>query len=292
MANQSTGNSPAARVSGRVETMAHKVIKARQRLGKYRILAKLGDGGFAAVFKAIDTLEGVPVALKIPHDHLVTEEVLADFRSEVRLAARLKHANILPLKNADFIDGRFVIAYPLGDRTLADRLQSRIALSTVIDYADQMLAAAAYAHEHRVIHCDIKPDNMILFPDGRLMLTDFGIAKIALRTIRASGSGTIGYCAGAGDGQTVLSVGRFFLGVDLVSHAERSLAGMAIWLAAASIRPPSQARASRPGAVDSQGDRERSSQTVLRRGPNARSLSTSETSRDVIPWPTPIGEFA
>jgi hypothetical protein len=46
-----------------------------------------------------------------------------------------------------------------------------------------------------VIHCDIKPDNMILFSDGRLMLTDFGIAKIALRTIHASGSGTIGYCA-------------------------------------------------------------------------------------------------
>jgi eukaryotic-like serine/threonine-protein kinase len=175
--------------------MKRKIIRARQRLGKYRIVAKLGDGGFATVFKATDTIEGMTVALKIPHDHLVTDEVLDEFRHEARLMARLKHPNILPLKNADFIEGRFVLVYPLGDRTLADRLQSRLALTTAVDFADQMLAATACAHEHRVIHCDIKPDNMILFAGGILMLTDFGIAKVALRTLRGSGSGTIGYCA-------------------------------------------------------------------------------------------------
>ena len=175
--------------------MKRKIIRARQRLGKYRIVAKLGDGGFAAVFKATDTIEGVTVALKIPHDHFVTDDVLAEFRNEARLVARLKHPNILPLKNADFIESRLVLVYPLGDRTLADRLQSRLALTTAVDFADQMLAATAFAHEHRVIHCDIKPDNMILFPDRKLMLTDFGIAKVALRTLRGSGSGTIGYCA-------------------------------------------------------------------------------------------------
>ncbi|MBN1851546.1 MAG: protein kinase [Pirellulales bacterium] len=175
--------------------MKHKGLRARQRLGKYRILSKLGEGSFAIVYKAMDTMEGMPVALKIPHDHLVTDEVIADFRSEVRLVARLKHPNILPLKNADFVDGRFVIVHPLGDRTLADRLRSRISLTMAIHYAEQMLAAVAFAHEHRVIHCDIKPDNMILFSGGELMLTDFGIAKVALRTVRASGSGTIGYCA-------------------------------------------------------------------------------------------------
>ncbi len=175
--------------------MRRTPIRTRQRLGKYRIEGKLGYGGFAAVYKATDTIEGVRVALKIPHDDLVTENVLEDFRSEVRLAGKLKHPNILPLKNADFVEGRFVITYPLGERTLAQRLQSRMSLNLAVDYAEQMLAGVAYAHEQRVIHCDIKPENLILFADGKLMLTDFGIAKVAMRTIRASGSGTVGYCA-------------------------------------------------------------------------------------------------
>jgi eukaryotic-like serine/threonine-protein kinase len=175
--------------------MRRDAIRIRQKLGKYRIDGKLDYGGFAAVYRATDTLEGVRVALKIPHNHLVTGDVLADFRTEIRLAAKLKHANILPLKTADFIEGRLVLAYPLGERTLAERIQTRVSLGLAIDYAEQMLAAAAYAHEQRIIHCDIKPENLILFPDQRLMLTDFGIAKVALRTIRASGSGTVGYCA-------------------------------------------------------------------------------------------------
>jgi serine/threonine-protein kinase len=175
--------------------MRRSTIRTRQKLGKYRIDGKLGYGGFAVVYQATDTIEGSRVALKIPYDHLITDSVLEDFRREVRLAAQLDHPNILPLKNADFIEGRFVITYPLGDRTLADRLQSRLSLNLALDFAEQMLAGAAYAHEQRIIHCDIKPENMILFPDNRLMLTDFGIAKVALRTIRASGSGTLGYCA-------------------------------------------------------------------------------------------------
>jgi serine/threonine-protein kinase len=174
---------------------ANRPVRSKQRLGKYRIERKLGEGGFAAVYEATDTIEGLRVALKIPFGHLLTEEVLEDFRREVRLAARLNHPHILPLKNADFIEGHFVLALPLGERTLADRLQSRMSLATSLDFAGQMLGAVAYAHEHRIIHCDIKPENLILFPDGRLMLTDFGIAKVALNTIRASGSGTVGYIA-------------------------------------------------------------------------------------------------
>jgi hypothetical protein len=170
-------------------------IKARQKLGKYRLERRLGEGGFALVYQALDTIEGVRVALKIPHPSLMTPEAFEDFRREARLAAQLKHPNILPLKTADFIDGHFVIAFPLGERTLADRLQSRLSLATAFDFAEQMLDATSFAHDHKIIHCDIKPENLILFPDNQLMLTDFGIAKVALRTIRASGSGTVGYVA-------------------------------------------------------------------------------------------------
>ena len=66
------------------------VLRARQKLGKYIIERKLGEGGFALVFQARDTIEGVRVALKIPYPNLLTSETLEDFRREVRLAARLR----------------------------------------------------------------------------------------------------------------------------------------------------------------------------------------------------------
>lgn len=169
------------------------MLRVRQRLGKYRIQRRLAEGGFASVYKAMDTIEGISVALKIPHANLIDDGVLTDFRHEVRLAARLDHVNILPLKNASFIDDLFVIAFPLGEQTLEDRLKSRISVATALDFSGQMIDAVAYAHQHRIIHCDVKPENFIIFSGNRIRLTDFGIAKIAMKTIRASGSGTIGF---------------------------------------------------------------------------------------------------
>ena len=171
------------------------MLKSRQKLGKYRIERKLASGGFGAVFQAMDTIEGIRVALKIPHARIISELVLNDFRKEVRLTAKLEHTNILPLKNASFIDGHFVIVTPLGEETLADRLRRRMSLATALELFTQMLEAVAYAHRQRIIHCDIKPENFILFPGGRVRLTDFGIAKVAQKTVAASGSGTVGYMA-------------------------------------------------------------------------------------------------
>ena len=171
------------------------VLKARQRLGKYRIEERIAEGGFATVYRAYDTIEGIRVALKIPHPHLVTAGLLDQFRAEARLTAQLDHPNILVVKNAAFIDDQFVIASPLGTGTLGDRLQRRMSLKTAVGFIDQMLAGLAHAHGSGVIHCDIKPENFILFPDQRLRLSDFGVAKLALRTIQASGSGTVGYMA-------------------------------------------------------------------------------------------------
>ncbi len=175
--------------------MSGTVLKARQKLGKYKIRRRLGKGGFASVYEALDTVEGSRVALKVPHPHLMTPGVLKDFYREVRLASRLDHANILPLKNADFIDKRFVIVSPLGRETLYERLKRRMSVRTGLELAEQAIAAVAFAHRHRVIHCDIKPENLILFPGNQLRLTDFGIAKVAHKTVRASGSGTVGYIA-------------------------------------------------------------------------------------------------
>ena len=86
-----------------------------------------------------------------------------------------------------------MIVTPLGEKSLADRLHHRMSFEKTLDFADQMLQAVAYAYQQRIIHCDIKPENMILFPINRLKLTDFGIAKVALKTASSSGSRTLGY---------------------------------------------------------------------------------------------------
>ncbi|MHC4938107.1 MAG: serine/threonine-protein kinase [Planctomycetota bacterium] len=164
-------------------------------LGKYRLIRRLGTGGFAEVYEARDTIEGVRVALKVPHPEFSSKHALDDFRREIRIAASLDHPNILPVKNADLVQGRLVVAFPLGQETLADRLHRRMGVETALAYGEQMLDALAHAHHRRVIHCDVKPENLILFPDGWLRLGDFGIARIALRTLAASGSGTVGYVA-------------------------------------------------------------------------------------------------
>lgn len=171
------------------------VLRARQKLGKYRIERRLADGPLAAVYQAFDTIHGLRVALKIPHRRMMDDYFLADFRKEVRVLAKLDHPNILPIQNACFIDGYFVISMPLGIDTLGARLQRRISTAKALDFTHQILSAVAHAHEERIIHCDIKPDNFILFPDDVLRLADFGFSKLARRRIEASGSGTVGYVA-------------------------------------------------------------------------------------------------
>lgn len=175
--------------------MGQAQLRARQRFGKYIIERKLAEGGFAIVYRARDTIEGVRVALKVPFAHLMTGTTLEYLKREVRLAARLQHPNIQPLKYADYIEGQFVIVGPLGEEGLDDRLKRRISLTTALDYAQQMIAAVAHAHEHRIIHCDIKPENFLIYPGNRIKLTDFGIARVAHGTLRGSGTGTVGYVA-------------------------------------------------------------------------------------------------
>jgi serine/threonine-protein kinase len=167
----------------------------RQCLGKYRIEKRLAEGAHAVVYQAFDTIEGIRIALKAPLRELVGPSYLEEFRREVRLTAGLDHPNILTLKYAGFVDGHFVIVYPLGERSLAERLQSRMSMRTTLDLAEQMVEATACAHLHRIIHCDIKPENLILFSGNRLRLADFGIARVARGRLEASGSGTIGYIA-------------------------------------------------------------------------------------------------
>ncbi len=169
------------------------MLRARQKIGKYRILGRIASGPLADVYRAYDTIQKTRVALKIPKEG---DTAGADeFLHEVQVATKLKHPNILSVLNASYIDGHFVIAMELGDESLADRIVRRTSTVRALDLAGQAIAALAHAHEHKIIHCDIKPENFILFPGNQLKLADFGFAKISLRTLKASGSGTIDYIA-------------------------------------------------------------------------------------------------
>jgi serine/threonine protein kinase len=170
-------------------------LRARSRLGKYRIEQRLAEGIYSHVYRAYDTIEGIRVALKIPHPHLADDAFLEDFRKEARLAAKVQDPLLLSLKDASVIDGHFVMAYPLGVESLGDRLSRRLSRDHLDLFIRQALAALALLHQHRIVHCDIKPENFIVFPGPTLRLADFGIARIAIRTLNASGSGTLGHMA-------------------------------------------------------------------------------------------------
>jgi serine/threonine-protein kinase len=171
-------------------------LRIGSRLDKYKLTGRLGEGGFATVYSAVDTIENRKVALKIPDGRFLGNTQSADeLQREVRIMAKLSHPGILQLKDARFIDGHFAMVFPLGKETLGDRLGRRTARATTIDYAIQMVDALAYAHSNRVLHRDIKPENFILFDDDIIQLTDFGLARIEQGTHDLSASGTLGYIA-------------------------------------------------------------------------------------------------
>jgi len=170
-------------------------LRAKSRIGKYRILGLICEGGFAKVYRALDTIEGVELALRIPVEYPLSPATRTALRREIQLTHKLEHPNILPLKNADLVDGHLLMAYPLGTESLADRMRRRIGMPLALSYGQQMLDGLAHAHAKRIAHCDVKPDNIILFGRERIRLTDFGLARVARHTRVASGSGTLGYMA-------------------------------------------------------------------------------------------------
>jgi serine/threonine-protein kinase len=179
-------------------------LKPGRRLGKYRLakslgegrLAKsLGEGGSCEVWKARDTVEGIWVALKIPLADMHGKRDNQALLREVRLVARLRHPHIMPVKNADIIGGHAVLATELSVGTLAD-CSKPMSVRRIISIAAQVLDGLIYAHQKRMIHCDVTPGNIFLFPNGRAALGDFGIGlqvKGRMRTV--DDFGTPGYVA-------------------------------------------------------------------------------------------------
>lgn len=165
-------------------------------LGKYRLEQRIGEGASATVWRAHDRIESRRVALKIVSPAIVDEFGASAIESEARLAANLDHPRIAMLRNADWIDGYFVLATDLArsslDRNLSVRRSPERILSIVADAAEGL----AHAHHRGLLHRDVKPANILLYEDRRARLADFGTARLGqARTRVVTEVGTLGYMA-------------------------------------------------------------------------------------------------
>jgi len=172
-------------------------LRRGQRIGKYKLLNKVGSGAFGVVYRAYDEVEGADVALKIQDRPQTDTDILKYFKHEVRLLARVDHQNILKFKNADVFDGRLYIVSELGKGSLAERDRRSIRMNFALGVLKQMLSALIEVQKHHIVHRDIKPENIIIFPGDVAKLGDFGIAKVLQRVGRtiATDAGTQGYFA-------------------------------------------------------------------------------------------------
>ena len=145
----------------------------------YRFEDELGRGAMGTVYRAKDVRLGRPVAIKMLHPMLTNELGVARFQSEIRIAAGLHHPNIIGVHDCGEADGRlyYVMDY-LGGETLRECLEREKQLAVVhaIGIVEQVAAGLQYAHDHGVVHRDVKPENIIL-AEGRACVMDFGLAR-------------------------------------------------------------------------------------------------------------------
>jgi beta-lactam-binding protein with PASTA domain/predicted Ser/Thr protein kinase len=160
--------------------------------GRYRIVRKLGSGGMADVYLAEDEELGRRVAIKILNDrHANDESFVERFRREAKNAASLSHPNIVSIYDRGEAEGTYYIAMEyLDGRSLKELVVARgpLPIGDAIEFTRQVLGALRFAHRKGVVHRDIKPHNVMADADGRLKVTDFGIARAGVSQMTEAGS--------------------------------------------------------------------------------------------------------
>src|SRR5579885_3133497 len=171
-----------------------------QQVGQYRLLRLLGEGGFAEVYRGEHVHLGTLAAIKLLSAKLSAEEI-ERFRQEARTIARLRHPHIVRV--LDFgVEGSvpyLVMDYAEGGtlRTLHPK-GTQLSPEAIVPYVQQVASALQYAHDQKLIHRDVKPENMLLVESGEVLLSDFGIAIVSQSSRYQSTqdtAGTIAYMA-------------------------------------------------------------------------------------------------
>lgn len=170
--------------------------------GRYEIYERIGSGGMADVYRAYDTIDDRIVAIKILKDEFSgNSEFLRRFRNESKAIAVLSHPNIVKVYDVSFGDRmQYIVMEYIDGITLKEYLsrQRGIAWNEALHFTSQILCALQHAHNKGIVHRDIKPQNIMLLPDGTIKVTDFGIARFSrseTRTMTDKAIGSVHYIA-------------------------------------------------------------------------------------------------
>src|SRR5258707_11738541 len=233
--------------------------------GRYRVLSRLGSGGMADVYLAHDQLLGREVAVKVLHQHFAADhEFVERFRREASSAAALSHPNIVGIFDRGEWNGTYYIAMEyVAGRSLKSIVRETGPLdpAVAIDIVIQILRAAQFAHKRGVIHRDLKPHNVILDEDGRVRVTDFGIARAGASDMTLTGSimGTAqylspeqaqGYPVSAASDLYSVGVILYELLTGAVPFEGESAVAIAFKQVSAEPRPPSELNPALPASLD------------------------------------------
>ncbi|MCP5115094.1 MAG: serine/threonine protein kinase, partial [bacterium] len=174
-------------------------FEAGERVGRYRLEKRIGRGGMGIVWLGWDQDLERPVAMKFPTPEQVRlPRFRRSFLDEARAAAMLDHPHICPIFDVGELPERgafFAMPFYSGG-TLADRLGGgRLPIGEAIRFAREICEGLACAHESGIVHCDIKPRNILLSAAGQVKIADFGIARLRGRQSEGVRAGTLAYMA-------------------------------------------------------------------------------------------------
>ncbi|MBQ5413470.1 MAG: Stk1 family PASTA domain-containing Ser/Thr kinase [Schwartzia sp.] len=163
---------------------------------RYEILERIGGGGMADVYKAHDKILDRVVAVKILHAQLAGDkEFLEKFQMEAQGAARLSHPNIVNIYDVGVEDGmHYIVMEYVDGETLKDKItrEGHLSIPESLKIAKEIAEALSHAHKNNLVHCDVKPHNILVMQDGRVKVADFGIARAVTSTTMTYNGNVVG----------------------------------------------------------------------------------------------------